>query len=315
MNVPVLYLLFNRPDHTRQSFEALRKIKPAFLYIGADGPRDGNEWDVRACAEVRNIVKEISWPCEVKTLYREKNLGTKYAVSSAIDWFFSQVEEGIVMEDDCIPHLDFYRFVAAMLGKYRDNPNIMQINGTNLLQGKRIVKDSSYYFSNFCHPWGWATWKRAWLRNDIEMKDFPEYPKEKLLQALSYDPLVMNYWYSHLSQAYKAKTKSWDYQWFFAFWKNNGIAITPARNMVTNIGFDELGTNTFSKFNRFSKMKSYAMKEIIDPKSIIVNQEADRYASLQRYKEENPSLWVKVRFKLDLIKKNFNARQKSDAGS
>src|SRR4051812_29355853 len=125
MNVPVLYLLFNRPDHTRESFEALRKIKPAFLFIAADGPRDGNERDVQACEEVRRIVSEISWPCEVKKLYRDKNLGTKYAVSSAIDWFFSNVEEGIILEDDCIPHPDFYSFVAAMLEKYKNNPRIM----------------------------------------------------------------------------------------------------------------------------------------------------------------------------------------------
>jgi hypothetical protein len=308
MNVPVLYLLFNRPDHTRKSFEAFKKIKPAFLFIGADGPREGNERDVRDCAEVRNIVKDITWQCEVKTLFRDHNLGTKYAVSGAIDWFFSHVENGIILEDDCIPHPDFYNYMAAMLEKYKDNPRIMHINGTNLLKGKRIVKDSSYYFSNFCHPWGWGTWRRAWERNDITMKDFPNYPKEKLLAVLNYAPAVMNYWYHNLDQAHQAKTKSWDYQWYFAFWKNNGLAITPSMNLVTNIGFDESGTNTLSKFNPFSKMKTYPMHKIVGPVSISVNQEADNYANLQRNKIENPSLWMKFRYKLDLIKKNLNAR-------
>src|SRR6188472_504352 len=113
MKIPVLYLLFNRPDHTRQSFDELKKIKPSILFIAADGPREGNERDVRGCAEVRNIVKDITWKCEVKTLFREKNLGTKYAVGGAIDWFFEHVEEGIIMEDDCIPHPHFYDFAGA----------------------------------------------------------------------------------------------------------------------------------------------------------------------------------------------------------
>jgi hypothetical protein len=308
MNVPVLYLLFNRPDHTRESFEALRKIKPAFLFIAADGPRDRNERDVQACDEVRRIVSEISWPCEVKKLYRDKNLGTKYAVSSAIDWLFSNVEEGIILEDDCIPHPDFYSFVAAMLKKYKNNPRIMHINGTNLLKGKRIVKGSSYYFSNFCHPWGWATWKRAWMLNDITMKDFPDYPKEKLLDALKEDPFVMNFWYHNLSMAYRDKTKSWDYQWYFAFWKNNGLSISPAMNLVTNIGFDEHGTNTFSHLNRFSKMKVYPMQKITDPVGINVSYEADRYANFQRKKELHPSLWNKIRFKFNLIKKSLKEK-------
>jgi hypothetical protein len=286
----------------------LRKIKPAFLFIGADGPREGNARDARDCAEVRKIVKEISWPCEVKTLYRDKNLGTKYAVSSAIDWFFSQVEEGIMLEDDCIPHPDFYKYVATVPERYRDNPRNMHVNGTNLLMGKRIVKTNSYYFSNFCHPWGWATWKRAWMLNDIAMKDFPAHPKEKLLHALKDDPGVMNYWYSRLDQAHQNKTQSWDYQWYFAFWKNNGLSVTPSMNLVTNIGFDELGTNTFSSLNRFSKMKTFPMHEIREPASISVNKEADNYASHMRNKELNPSFWYKARFKLHLIKKNLKAR-------
>jgi hypothetical protein len=195
-----------------------------------------------------------------------------------------------------------------MLDKYRDNPRIMQINGTNLLKGKKIVKNSSYYFSNFSHPWGWATWRRAWQLNDIAMKDFPTYSKEQLLGALKDDTGVMNYWYNNLVLVFNDKINTWDYQWCYAFWKNNGLAVTPARNLVTNIGFDELGTHTFSKVNRFSKMKTYPMKKIIHPAAIVVNHEADRYANLQRNKELNPSLWYKIWYKFDLITKNLKSK-------
>jgi hypothetical protein len=308
MNVPLLYLVFNRPLHTEKSFSALRKIKPKFLFIGADGPRQENKSDEKNCADVRKIVQAIDWDCQVKTLFREHNLGTKIAVSSAIDWFFSQAEEGIILEDDCVPHPDFYTYVAAMLERYRSNERIMHVNGTNLLRGRKIVKTGSYYFSDFCHPWGWATWKRAWEKNDIWMKDFPAYTKETLLHELKDDPQVADYWWQNLFNAHLGRTKSWDYQWYFAFWKNNGMAITPAMNLVTNIGFDEMGTNTFSRFNRFSKMKTYAMDKIVEPEQFRVNKEADQFANLQRAKEMQPTLLKKIRFKFDLILKELTQR-------
>ena len=138
MQVPVLFLVFNRPFHTRQSFEALRKIKPKYLFVGADGARAGNVNDVENCEKVRKIVSEIDWDCEPQFLFNEKNLGTKVAVSNAINWFFSQVEEGIIMEDDCIADVTFYSYAAEMLNRYKDDERIMHINGTNFHRGKRV---------------------------------------------------------------------------------------------------------------------------------------------------------------------------------
>lgn len=305
MNVPVLFLVFNRPDHTRQSFDALRKMKPMYLFIGADGPREGNKSDEIKCAEVRNIVSKIDWECKPHFRFNEKNLGTKVAVSNAINWFFSNVEEGVIIEDDCVPEPTFYSFASQMLSRYRDDERIMHINGTNFLKGAKIVKDSSYYFSNFCHVWGWATWRRAWQRYDVSMKDFQTIDKDELRASISADPAVSDYWYGCLNAVYSGKIDTWDYQWYYAFWKNHGYAITPSMNMVSNIGFDVAGTRTVSKHNRFSRMKRFPMKDIIHPQSMIKNLSADKYASAQKFKELKPSILEKVQYKWKLIMKDL----------
>lgn len=305
MNVPLLFLVFNRPIHTRQAFNEIRKIKPRHFYIGADGPREGSTDDETNCEEVRRIVSEIDWECDPRFLFNDRNLGTKMAVSGAINWFFRNVEAGIIMEDDCIPDPTFYSFASEMLDRYRDDVKVMHINGTNFLKGKRIVTDSSYYFSNFCHVWGWASWRRAWDRYDVGMKDFQSTKKEELIKSISNDIKVGEYWYSCLEAVYSGKVDTWDYQWYYAFWKNHGCAITPSMNMVSNIGFDSAGTRTVSKYNRFSKMRRFPMKEIIHPDSIAKNLQADQYASMQKFKELTPSLLEKLHYKWNLVKKDI----------
>ena len=104
----VLFLLFNRPDTTSKVFEKIRQIKPQRLYVASDGPRESYYGEIEKVKSVREIIKKIDWSCEVKTLFREKNLGCKKAVSSAISWFFNYEEQGIILEDDCLPHIDFF---------------------------------------------------------------------------------------------------------------------------------------------------------------------------------------------------------------
>ena len=105
---PVLFVIFNRPDTTQKVFNAIRQAKPKQLFVAADGPREGKEGEKEKCEQVREIIEQIDWDCEVKTLFRDKNLGCKIAVSSAIDWFFENVEEGIILEDDCLPSQSFF---------------------------------------------------------------------------------------------------------------------------------------------------------------------------------------------------------------
>ena len=143
MNSPVALIIFNRPDHTREVFKRIAEIKPKQLFIVADGPRD--EEDERKCLAARKVVERITWDCEVAKNYSEKNMGCKQRVATGINWVFENVEQAIILEDDCVPHPDFFRFCDELLIKYENDKRIMQINGSNFQLGCRYG-DHSYYF-------------------------------------------------------------------------------------------------------------------------------------------------------------------------
>ncbi|HIG94549.1 MAG TPA: hypothetical protein HA283_06295 [Nanoarchaeota archaeon] len=240
LTTPVLFMVFNRLDTTKQVFGEIKKAKPQKLFIACDGPRNTEE--KKKTDAVRSyILKNISWKCEVKTLFREKNLGCKYAVAGAIDWFFENVEQGIILEDDCLPSQSFFRFCQEMLEKYSDNPEIMHISGTNIEIKSKIKED--YFFSNVFNVWGWATWKRVWKKYDVGMKGWPQY-RWTFFKFLRKYPLFNKINTLRIYElTYSNKINTWDYQWGFACKINNGLAIIPKVNLITNLGFDE-GTHT-----------------------------------------------------------------------
>jgi len=179
-NTPILFLVFNRPNTTQRVFNVIRQVKPKQLFVAADGPRRDKGADEEKCEATREIVKQIDWDCEVKTLFREENLGCGKAVSSAITWFFENVEEGIILEDDCLPNLDFFGYCEELLDRYRDNREVMFIGGDNFQKGKKWG-DASYYFSAYNHVWGWATWKRTWDIYDFKLDSINENDIDSIL--------------------------------------------------------------------------------------------------------------------------------------
>lgn len=244
METPVLFIIFNRPETTKKVFEVISQIKPKKLFIAADGPREDKPGEKELCEETRKIVIEkIDWPCEVKILFRDKNLGCGKAVSSAIDWFFDNVEEGIILEDDCLPDPSFFRFCTELLERYRFDDKIFMISGDNFLP-KSLRPKESYYFSQIPHIWGWATWKRAWKKYDFEMTDFPLFREEKTIEKIWVDKKVQKYWLEKLSITFSGELNTWDYQWVYTIWKNSAYSIAPNKNLISNIGFDNNGTNT-----------------------------------------------------------------------
>ena len=169
MQTALLFLVFNRPDTTTQVFKKIRQAKPPRLYVASDGPRDGNSDDKKKVTKVREIATKVDWPCEVKTLFRDKNLGCKKGVSTAITWFFEHEEQGIILEDDCVPNLDFFTFCENLLQRYDKDERISTITGNNFQDGK-WRGNASYYFSKYNHCWGWATWRRSWKNYDGDIK-------------------------------------------------------------------------------------------------------------------------------------------------
>ena len=165
LNTPILFLIFNRPQSTKMVFEQIRAARPKQLFVAADGPRPFKNGEYEICKEVRRIATEVNWECELKTFFRDVNIGCGKAPFDAITWFFENVDEGIILEDDCLPGKNFFIFCQVMLEKYKNDEKIQSISGTNLLQDYD-TGDSSYFFSFHSGIWGWATWKRAWMKND-----------------------------------------------------------------------------------------------------------------------------------------------------
>lgn len=253
MNGPLLFLIFNRLDSTRRVFEVIRSVKPPRLYIAGDGPRSNQPGENETVKVIRNyVLDKIDWDCEVKTLFQEKNLGCRYAVSTGVDWFFENEEKGIILEDDCLPHPSFFRFCEELLDQYSNDKRIWTISGDNFQFGKRRTSES-YYFSRHTHIWGWASWRRTWQMYDVKMEKWPMVKNNGWLNDILLDRKQVKYWHDIFESVYKGKIDTWDYQLTFACWINSAVNILPNSNLVSNIGFGDRATHT-TRVSRFSNM-------------------------------------------------------------
>jgi hypothetical protein len=243
MNCPVLFIVFNRVETSQSVFSEIRKFKPKKLFISADGPRSSHEFEIEKCLEVRRLVTQIDWDCELYTLFREVNVGCGSAVSSAINWFFKHVDEGIILEDDCLPSDQFFKFCSLALEKYRHRDDVMHIGGVSY-HSERDSKFYDYRFSRYGHIWGWATWKRAWIHYDLKITDCDEEIKRNVTKLNS--RIQESYWMDIFIKQRDLPIDTWDYSWQYIIWKMDGYCIYPKFSMVENIGFDAMATHTKS---------------------------------------------------------------------
>jgi hypothetical protein len=276
-NTPILFLIFNRPDTAQEVFNQIKKIKPRYLYVCADGPRVGREDDKINCKLARAIIDQVDWECEVKTLFRDENLGCGFGVCSGISWFFEQVEEGIILEDDCLPDPSFFQFCSELLTRYKEDESIYLISGTNMQNGINRGQ-ASYYFSNYPVTWGWASWRRAWK---YFVYDIPHF--NRLFESGEFNHVFQNfqeklYWRKKIKLSVIEKKNIWDYQWWFAIWKNKGITITPNTNLILNLGFRNTGSHIFLRDSiREPLIKNSIQFPLIHPNNKIIDMVADQY--------------------------------------
>jgi hypothetical protein len=251
---PILFLIFNRPITTKLVFEKIRQQKPSVLFVASDGPREAKFGEAAVCEECRNIVLNgIDWPCEVKTLFREKNLGCGTAVSQAITWFFKNVEEGIVLEDDCLPDSSFFSYCALLLDRYRQDQRVFLISGNNLI-GTAWKSDLHSYFWGHIGVWGWASWRRAWNLYDYRMNGWEKAEmKSRIRDALKTEGWF-GYYYSMYESAYKGTLDTWDVQWCYTILKNGGLSANPSVNLVKNLGFGNQSTHTNNQCHPFANL-------------------------------------------------------------
>lgn len=280
---PVVFLIFNRPDATKITFEAIRQAKPRTLLVVADGPRVDQISDVKKCNAARSIIEDIDWECNLLKNYSDINLGCKSRISSGLDWVFNNVESAIILEDDCLPEQTFFYFCSELLTRYLNDNRIMVISGNNFQCGKKRTEDS-YYFSAFNHCWGWATWRRAWQHYDIEMKLWPTVRDNHWLKDILHSKYATRYWENTFQTVFDDFINSWAYRWLFTCWMQNGLTILPNVNLVSNIGFNTEATHTKDTI-RLGNMPTEAMTfPLIHPQFVVRDTQSDDFTQKNIFK-------------------------------
>jgi hypothetical protein len=283
LTTPVAFIIFNRPDTTERVFTEIAKAKPTKLLVVADGARTNKASESEKVAATRAIIQRVDWDCEVLTNYSDVNLGCKNRVSSGIDWIFQQVEEAIILEDDCLPDPTFFRYCQEMLERYRLDQRVGIISGDNFQFGNRRNNDS-YYFSKYVHIWGWATWRDRWQSSyDVNLNKWPLIRDEGWLLDILGNTKEAKSWSNIFERMYQAKIDTWDYQWVFANWVEGRSNIMPNVNLISNIGFGAGATHTLSDSVLANIPTASMAFPIRHPHGIYRNTQADVYTFMNYF--------------------------------
>jgi hypothetical protein len=278
LKTPVVLTVFNRVEKVKQVFAAIRQVKPTQLLIIANAPRLDRPDEAEQCAQVRAVVEQVDWDCDVLKRYSDVHLGIRQQLSTGFDWVFDTVEAAIILEDDCVPHSSFFFFCQELLERYRDDERVMSISGQNIQFGRHQVFHS-YYFSRYFHSWGWASWRRAWQHMDVDMTCWPQVRDSGLLNQILADNRAVHYWKTIFQQTYEGKIQTWDYQWTLACWLQSGLTILPNRNLISNIGLAPGATHTEHQIGScYDTMTVEAMQfPLVHPSFMVRHNLADRF--------------------------------------
>jgi len=247
-STPVTYFIYNRPEKTRRSFQAIRNARPKHLFIVADGPKD--EIDRLRVLETREIVNHIDWDCNVVRIYSDKNRGCAVSVSSGITEVLSLVDRTIILEDDIVASEDFFVFQEQMLERYKFDERVMMVTGWNSFV-QYPIEGYDGFFSKSSQIWGWGTWRRAWdyyKFDPLENGEIDSINMKERLRSYIKDPFWVDYHIQCMDAEVWLKCDTWDYQWALAVYTCHGFCITPTQNLCLNIGFDSQATNTKSDY-------------------------------------------------------------------
>lgn len=246
LHLPIIFLVFNRPELTERVFARIREVRPTKLFVVADGPRSDRPGEAEKCRTVRELIERgIDWPCELVRDYSEVNLGCGRRVASGITNAFELIEEAIILEDDCLPDPTFFRFCAELLERYRDEQGVGVICGTNHQYGE-VRGSKSYFFSRYCHVWGWATWRRAWKKFDYAMVDWPQWRDHGGVNQMFSRGTVRRFWRWTWNETFNGRIDTWDYRWTYSCLRHELLSVLPCRPLVQNIGFGPDATHTYS---------------------------------------------------------------------
>lgn len=275
--VPVLLLGFNRPDKLLRAMEPLRLVKPRQVFIAVDGPRENRPEEAGKCLETQNAAQgAIDWKCTVRTLFRERNLGCRRAVSEAISWALQEVEELIIIEDDCVVDPSFFRMCRVLLDRHRNDDQVYHIAASNFQEGQ-WRGDGAYYASKYAHCWGWATWRRAWRGYTDDLSVLEKFCESEAFIKRHPADNEREYWRHAIALCRSGEVDSWAYRWTLSCWLNGAVTLLPNVNLVSNIGFDAEGTHT-KDILEAHKQERRTMEDFPAPSTLEPDVEADRFS-------------------------------------
>lgn len=248
---PILIITFNRPEYLSRLLDVVQNIDSSCIYIYRDGPRKDNMKDKIATEQVVELIESRSFKSPVKTNYSPVNNGCGYGPYNAISWAFTQEEELIILEDDCIPVPIFFDFCSDMLAKYRDEPKVRLISGRSNMSEHPIFKRYDYIYSQYAHTLGWATWKRVWNGFDIKMLGLREFLRHKKFYSIfstKEEADFMQKRYRYLLKDKKLCTHSWDMQFGYYCRREGALGIVPAHNLIKYIGIEGTHPSPISSY-------------------------------------------------------------------
>jgi len=287
-DVPVVMLMFNRPHNARQVLAAIRGITPTQLHLVCDGPREHAAGDIDLVTECRSLVDEIDWDCELTVDFSDSNLGCGRRVSSGLDGAFERFDRAVILEDDCVPHPDFFVYCQSMLDRFDGDDRVCMIAGTRFT-GRSARRRRALYSAHHS-VWGWATWRSSWASYDYRMSDWdPAIDLSSHYRSRS----ISRYMKKQFAATARGEIDTWDYRWAYANAKRNRLSLVPPVNLISNIG----ATGTHDMHPEMLEMAVECLPDETDPPDVITPDRIYDTESFRRYMQAHIAVraWRKLK--------------------
>jgi len=278
----VAIIVFNRPDTVRQLLARLAVLRPKTLFVIGDGARPHKSGEAALVSSVRTMISEVSWPCEVVTDYASENLGCRRRVVSGLNWLFRQVDEAVILEDDCLPTPSFMAYAGELLDRFRHDSRIGSVCGSLSVPSIPPV-EGDYFFSRYNLFTGWATWRRAWSLYDDDMEPVVDGSLDRILAATFEQQRARYYWRYVLRRTHSGLINSWGYRWMLSCWANSMMAAFPRCTLVDNVGFGDDATNTRGQAWYFRQVLGELQMPLTHPRYVCRDAAIDRMVEDARY--------------------------------
>lgn len=237
---PVILFVYNRPEHTRKTLEALNRNQYAdrsILYVFADGPKnDAGADDLNLIERTRDVIRDGKWCKEVNLICREKNMNLEDNIIDGIGEVINRHGKAIILEDDLITSPYFLKYCNDGLIMYENYKQIYSINGF-MFSIDYECAPGSFLSPYATSSWGWATWADRWNQLESEPHHISAIENNKFLRDR------FNFGSINILNMLKY-LKTWDARWHYTVFVKNGLGLFPTQSLVQNIGFDGSGTHS-----------------------------------------------------------------------